>query len=158
VRVELEDGGFALALPRGDVGVQRGAFAPRATVFVDVTEHVEARRHLEDTSREIRAAGAARIRRAIADARGRAVGDEHVEAGGDVAPDGGEAFAAREVERPVVERGLPRASIEAHAVEQDLAVLEVVDASLGDACAGDVRFALEDPIVIARDDDLVAMR
>src|SRR5260370_939461 len=63
---------------------------------------------------------------------------------------------ARHRERRVVEGRLPRRAVEPDAVDRDRAVLEVVRATKHRA--GGARLALERPVVVAGDDDLVAVR
>mmetsp|Transcript_11383 Transcript_11383/g.35990 ORF Transcript_11383/g.35990 Transcript_11383/m.35990 type:complete len:225 (-) Transcript_11383:4-678(-) len=61
----------------------------------------------------------------VAVARGRAVRDEHIDAFGDLPPPLGARLAAREVEGPVAELGLPRAAVHAQPADDRLRVLQV---------------------------------
>ena len=114
------------------------------------------RHHPGDPVPQVGASGALHHRVAITDAIRWTMCDEDVDATRNLRPHRGERRAALQVERPVVERRLPRRSVEPQALDRDLGVLEVVRA--GKHCARRTGLAHERPVVVAGDDHFVAMR
>ena len=68
---------------------------PGPTVLVDVPEQVQPRRHRVDARAQVDAAGPRSRPRAVAEARGRPVRDQQIEARGDVRPAIGQWLPAR---------------------------------------------------------------
>jgi sterol desaturase/sphingolipid hydroxylase (fatty acid hydroxylase superfamily) len=154
--IEVDDGGGTSALPGRHVREAHARVGPRAAALMNVAEQVEAGLRPRDGGPQIGTTLAARhaLSHVVADALGRAVSHQDVHATRDLRPLLGERGAARQVVRPVVVGGLPRASIEGRAAEPRRLVLEVDD-PVAEHRAGRGALAGEAPVVVAGHDDLV---
>ena len=156
IRIEVEHRRSSLALPRRHVHEHHAIDRKRPAILVNVSEEVKAGLKQKDAIAQVCAALSATRRGPIADSLWRPMRDEYMRVIRDLRPLLCERRAAREIERPVMELGLPRTSPEPHAFERDPAVLEIVDIG-PEQCARLGGMIEERPVMIAGDDDLVSM-
>lgn len=84
------------------------------------------------------------------------MGDENMRVVGNARPDFSERFSSRQVEGPLAEFGLPRASVDLDTFHLNALVLEITHIAQG--FSSFLLGQFERPIVVARDHDLVGMR